>query len=173
MKELGLPYDDANLICLSSEKSDFFEKCLSISNCQPKNVANWILGDISRILNEKRIEITETKLTPEKLSSMIELIEKNIISNAAGKVIIEEIFFSDKTPDDVVKEKSLAQISDDNALLDIVKSVLAKNEKAVADYKNGKTNVAGFLVGQCMKETKGKGNPAMLRELLTAEIDKL
>ena len=173
MKELGLPYDDANLICLSSEKSDFFEKCLSISNCQPKNVANWILGDISRILNEKRIEITETKLTPEKLSSMIELIEKNTISNAAGKVIIEEIFFSDKTPDDVVKEKSLAQISDDNALLDIVKSVLAKNEKAVADYKNGKTNVAGFLVGQCMKETKGKGNPAMLRELLTAEIDKL
>ncbi|MEG1994034.1 MAG: Asp-tRNA(Asn)/Glu-tRNA(Gln) amidotransferase subunit GatB [Oscillospiraceae bacterium] len=172
IKEYDLPYYDANLIVESMDRSAFFEECVAMNKCQPKNISNWILGDISRILNEKKLLITETKLTAQKLVEMVELIEKNTISNAAGKVVIEEIVATDKTANDVVKEKSLAQISDDSALLDIVKNVLAGNEKAVADYKNGKTNVAGFLVGLCMKETKGKGNPAKLRELLVGEIEK-
>ena len=172
IKEYDLPYYDANLLVENMDKLAFFEECVSISKAQPKNISNWILGDISRILNEKKVLITETKLTAKKLTEMIELIEKNTISNAAGKVVIEEIIATDKTADDVVKEKSLAQISDDSALLDIVKKVLAANDKAVADYKNGKTNVAGFLVGLCMKETRGKGNPAKLRELLLEEIEK-
>ena len=124
------------------------------------------MGDVSRILNEKNKTLADTRLTPEKLCGMIALIEKKIISNTAGKTVLEEIIWSDKTPDQVVKEKGLAQISDTSALEAIVQGVLAANEKVVADYHGGKTNALGFLVGQCMRQSKGQGNPAVIRELL-------
>lgn len=173
MDEYKIPHFDANLLVENIEKGEFFEACCKKSSCEPKNISNWILGDVSRILNEKRLTLSDCNLSVENLISMVELIEKGTISNAAGKVVIEEIMFSEKTPDDVVKEKGLAQISDDSALEQIVRDVLAANPKPVQDYKNGKTNVAGFLVGQCMKATKGKGNPAKLREIVEAEISKI
>ena len=97
---------------------------------------------------------------------MIALIEEKTISNTAGKTVLEEIIWSDKTPGDVVKEKGLAQISDTSALEAIVQSVIDANQKVVADFHGGKTNALGFLVGQCMRQSKGQGNPAIIRELL-------
>jgi aspartyl-tRNA(Asn)/glutamyl-tRNA(Gln) amidotransferase subunit B len=101
---------------------------------------------------------------------MLSLIDAKTISNTAAKAVLEEVMFSDKTPDDVVAEKGLSQISDTDALRQIVADVLAANPQAIEQYRGGKTNVLGFLVGQCMRTTKGKGNPAVLSALLLEKI---
>jgi aspartyl-tRNA(Asn)/glutamyl-tRNA(Gln) amidotransferase subunit B len=102
---------------------------------------------------------------------MIALIENKTISNAAAKTVFEVIVDKDEKPADIVKEKGLAQISDSSALQSIVDSVIAANEKAINDYKGGRTNVLGFLVGQCMKQSKGQGNPAMFKDMMIAAIE--
>ena len=173
VKEFGLNQADAELLASSKQRSAFFDACVSLGRCDKKALSNWMIGDVARILNERRIEIDETFLTPEKLTAMVELIENKTISNTAAKTVLEEMFARDCQPGDVVKEKGLAQVSDTAALGAIVKEVLAAQTKAVEDYKNGKTNVLGFLVGQCMKASKGQGNPAILREMMEQEIAKL
>lgn len=173
VKEFGLNQADAELLASSKQRSAFFDACVSLGRCDKKALSNWMIGDVARILNERRIEIDETFLTPEKLTAMVELIENKTISNTAAKTVLEEMFARDCQPGDVVKEKGLAQVSDTAALGAIVKEVLAAQTKAVEDYKNGKTNVLGFLVGQCMKASKGQGNPAILREMMEEEIAKL
>ena len=170
MNEYGLPSYDAGLLVEDKARAMFFEKCVSIRNCTPKNISNWLLGDITRILREKEISLSESKLTPENLCDMIKLIEDKTISNAAGKTIIEIIIDDDRTVQSIVDEKGLAQISDSSALEAIVDKVIADNETAIAQYKDGKTNVLGFLVGQCMKNSKGSGNPGIMKELLLKKI---
>lgn len=170
MKELGLPRFDAGLLVDSMEKGAFFDACVALGSCKPKNIANWLLGDVSRLCNEKNLALADTELTPDKLCGMIAMIEKGEISGSAGKTVVEEIMFSGKNAAQVVKEKGLAQISDAGALEEIVKAVLAANEKSVADYKNGKTNAIGFLVGQCMRQSRGQGNPALIKELLLRHL---
>ncbi len=172
MTDYALPHFDANLLAENLDKAELFEEAVHIGGCQPKNLSNWILGDISRILNEKNIQLQDTKLTAQKLTDMVKLIEKGTISNTSGKTVIEVIMFEDKSPEKVVKEKNLAQISDTSALDAIVQEVLANNPKPIEDYKKGKTNVLGFLVGQCMKASKGQGNPAILKELIERFIQE-
>ena len=173
VKEYGLNQDDAELLASNKARSEFFDACVSLGKCDKKAVSNWMIGDITRILNERRIEIGDTRLTPEKLADMIVLIENKTISNTAAKIVLEVLIDEDRQPGEIVQEKGLAQVSDTGALRGIVDEVLAANGKAVADYKGGKTNVLGFLVGQCMKASKGQGNPAILREMIAEEIEKL
>ena len=173
VRQYGLQKIDAQLLSVNKARADFFDTCAALGKCDPKTAANWVLGDIARILNDRRLEITDTALTPAHLAEMIVLIDKGTISNTAAKTVLEEMMSRDVAPEEVVREKGLAQISDASALTGIVDGVLAANEKAVADYKRGKTNVVGFLVGQCMRASKGQGNPATLREMVIAEIEKL
>lgn len=171
MRDYGLPFFDANLFAENPEKCGFFEKCAMLQKCTPKSLSNWILGDVSRILNERNITLADTKLTPENLCEMVSLIEDGKISGASGKVIIEIILFEDKAPARIVEEKGLAQISDTSALEAVARAVLESNPQAIEQYKNGKTNVLGFLVGQCMKQSKGQGNPAVLKDILLGLIE--
>lgn len=173
MRQFELPHFDANLLVENPEKGDFFEQSTMLNACQPKGIANWLLGDVSRILNEQNLQLGDTKLTPERLCEMVALIEKGTISNAAGKTVIEVILFEDKSVAAIVAEKGLAQISDTGALEAIAKSVLEANAPAVEQYKNGKTNVIGFLVGQCMKQSKGQGNPGVLKEIVVRLIENI
>ncbi len=173
MHDYKLPHYDSNLLAENMEKSAFFEQCIEFNKVQPKNISNWILGDISRIFNEKNISFADTKITAKNLVDMIEMVEKSEISNTGAKTVLEEIMFNDISARQVVEEKGLAQISDNSALEALVKEVLASNEKAVNDYKNGKTNVVGFLVGQCMRASKGKGNPAILKEIVVSMIESM
>lgn len=166
MKEYGLAQIDATILAENMEKARLFEDSIAIGSCKPKSIANWILGDISRILNERNCEVSDTKITPENLCKMIELIDNGTISNTAGKTVLEVIIDEAKEPAAVVEEKGLSQISDASVLVDIAKEVLENNPKAVEDYRGGKTNVLGFLVGQCMRASKGKGNPATLRGIM-------
>lgn len=166
VKDFDLPQVDASLLAETREKSAFFEKCVELNQCSPKIISNWILGDILKHLNEKNITIDELNITPEKLVDLLAMIEKSQISNASGKVVFEEMLTSDKTAKQLVEEKGLIQISDESELEAVVQSVIDANQKSIEDYHNGKTNALGFLVGQCMKATKGKGNPAKMKEIL-------
>jgi len=172
MQTYGIPYFDANLYMENPDRADFFEETVKVSGCSPKVISNWMIGDVSRILNEKNKTIAQTSLTPQKLGQLASLIEKGEISNTAGKTVLEEIIFSDKLPADVVKEKGLVQMNDVSALETIVAQVIEQNAKVVGDYKGGKSNALGFLVGQCMRLSKGKGNPNVLRDILLRELEK-
>ena len=172
MKDYGLSRADSELLAIDKNTAAFFEECVALNKCTAKGITNWILGDIFKVINERKCTVQDLALTAEHLVDMIALVEKKTISNAAAKQIMEIIIDNDKKPEDIVKEKGLAQVSDTSALSAIVEKVLSNNAKAVADYKAGKTNVVGFLVGQCMKESRGQGNPAMLKEMVIAEIEK-
>ena len=127
---------------------------------------------ITKYLNDKGVELEQTKLTADKLVDMICLIEKGTISGAAGKKVLTALFETDETAEQIVDRMGLKQVSDEGAILSIVQEVLAKNDKAVADFKAGK-NVTGFLVGQCMKASRGQGNPQIINKLLAQELAKL
>lgn len=153
------------------DKAEFFEKTAALG-AAPKSVTNWLLGDVTKVLNEKNCLLSDTKLTPEKLAEMIALIDKKEISNNAGKTVLMRS--SSRTrPRLVVEEKGLRQISDSSFLEKVADEVLAANPKAVEDYKKGKTNVVGFLVGQCMRASKGQGNPTTLREIMEKKLAAL
>ena len=171
MKQYKLPYFDANLMAENPDKADYFEAAAAQGKCQPKNISNWLLGDITRIINEKNLTLADTKLSAEKLADMLAMIEKGEISTTVGKTVLEEIIFSDKTAADVVEEKGLRQMNDTGALEQVVSDILAANPKVVEDYRGGKTNALGFLVGQCMRASKGKGNPNILREMLEKALN--
>jgi len=165
MTDAKLPRFDANLLVENQDRGSLFDETIALG-APAKAVANWLNGAVARILGERNIALSDTKLTAKNLADMVLAIENKTISNTAGKTVIEEIMFNDTTVEKVIADKGLAQISDTSALKAAVAEVLAANEKAVGEYKAGKTNVLGFLVGQCMRATKGKGNPEMLKEML-------
>ncbi len=170
VKKCGLAYFDANLLCENAEKYTFFERVIEIGGCSLQAAANWLNGDVTRLLGERMTTLFATCLTPEKLIGMLRLIEGGQISNTAGKTVIEEIMFTEKTAEEVVKEKELMQINDTGALEKTVREVIEKNGKVVADYRGGKSNALGFLVGQCMRASGGKANPAAVREILLKQL---
>ncbi len=162
---------EAGLISQSKSMSAFFEACAKLVKT-PKTVANWLLGDISRLINEKNIDFSCVKITPQSLADFISYIEKGTISNTAGKKVIEIMFETQKEPGVIIKEEGLEQVNDTDALKKIVEEVLANNQKSVDDYKNGKTNALGYLVGQTMRLSKGKANPQTLNALLKEYLEK-
>lgn len=171
IKEMGLPEADAVLLAETKEKSDFFESILAAAPIKAKNAANWVLGDISRLMNEQNKSINDLNLDPKQIAEIIALIEGNKISSSAGKQVFDEMMKTGKKPAEIVKEKGLEQVSDTSALQAIVDGVVANNQKSITDYKNGKTNALGFLVGQCMKASKGKGNPALMKAMLSKYLE--
>ena len=166
VKELGLSQTDAQLIAENLPRCRLFDECLKIGGCSPKNISNWILADVSKYMNETGKDISETPLDANLLCKIVELIETKTISNTSGKVIFEEIMAGNTDINKIIEEKGLKQISDNSAIEKIVNDVLAANQKSVDDYRGGKTNALGYLVGQCMKASKGQANPAMCKELV-------
>ena len=171
MDEFKLSEKDSNLLTASKYLSNLFEEAEEICK-NAKAVANWILSDISRILNEKEMEAEEIPFTGKELAKLVELIEKGTISSAIGKKVITELFENPKDPEEIIKEKGWIQISDEGAIKEVVIKVFENNPQSVADYKAGKDKALGFLVGQAMKETKGKANPQMLNKMFLEELNK-
>ncbi len=170
ISEYGLNKTDATLIVESIEKSRFFEAVVDTKKCQPKSVSNWLLGDIAKYMNETGKELSQTALTPNALLDLIVAIESGKISNSAGKTVLDVIIEKEESVDKIIEEKGLAQNSDMGALEALVDEVFANNPQSIADYKNGKTNAMGFLMGQCMKASKGKGNPSIIKELVAKKL---
>lgn len=166
-----LEYDSS---VLTSEKplADYFEETAKLCN-DYKSISNWIMGDISKYLNENKISISEFKLSPENLGILINLVAKNTINNKIAKDILPELIEKNVNPEIIVKEKNLVQISDSSALDGIIDKVLQSNGAEVEKYLSGKESVIGFLVGQIMRESKGKANPQMVNSALKQKLDSM
>ena len=171
IKEFDLPEYDAEILTSSKKTASFFEKANAICN-NPKAVSNWIMGDFARMLNEKEIEIDESKVTEENLASLIMLIDKGTISSKIAKQIFEEMFETGEDAKTIVEKRGLVQISDEGAIKEICQRVVDANPQSIIDYKAGKDRAIGFLVGKIMKETKGKENPQIVNKLLLEIINK-
>jgi len=170
--EFGIPEYDASVLTLTKAMAEFYEGCVK-EYTNPKTVSNWVMGDVSRILKELDMEIVEIPFTAHQLASMLTLVEKGTISGSAAKTVLEKLFETGKDPEVLVKELGLEQISDESAIVELLKKVLEDNPKSVADYMGGKSNATGFLVGQAMKASKGKGNPTVINKLLKELLDQL
>ena len=171
MKEFDLPEYDADILTSSKKSAKFFEEANDICN-NPKAVSNWIMGDFTRMLNEKEIEIDESKVTAQNLAELITLIDKGTISSKIAKQVFEDMFETGENAKDIVEKKGLVQMSDEGAIKEIVQKVVDANPQSIVDYKAGKDRAIGFLVGQIMKETKGKANPQIVNKLLLEIINK-
>jgi len=171
LAEYKLSEKDSRMLTASKYLSNMFEDALAICG-NPKAVANWLLSDVSRILNEKEIEPEQIPFTANQLAKMIELIEKATISSAIGKKVLEELFENPRDPEEIIKENGWLQISDEGAIKEVVTRILENNPQSIVDYKAGKDRALGFLVGQAMKETKGKANPQMLNKMFLEELNK-
>ena len=168
---MGVADAESWLLVESAEKAAFFERCMEIGGGTAKNTANWILGPLMGRLHKAFLSIQDSPVPPVRLCEMLAMIERGTISNDAGKTVLDELFANGGTAAEIVERLSLAQVSDEGELRELVEDVVAQNEKSVADYRNGKSNAFGFLVGQCMKASKGKGNPQMINQLLRAILD--
>jgi aspartyl-tRNA(Asn)/glutamyl-tRNA(Gln) amidotransferase subunit B len=169
-QSLGLSEYDANVIVEQMGLALFFDKVLELG-ANPKTAVNFIMGEIAAYLKENHLEIEQTKLTPENLAELISLIEKNTISNNIGKqILVEDMITNGEKASAIVERKGLSQISDEGAIKEIVQKVVDSHPAEVEAYKNGKTNLLGFFVGQVMKETKGRANPKSVNEILRSII---
>ena len=171
INELGLPEYDAMVLTLTKEMSDFFEATLA-NGTDAKQASNWLMGEVSAYLNSQKLELGQTKLTPANLSEMIELIQDGTISSKIAKQVFKATIETGAEPKAYVEEKGLVQLSDPAKLIPIIDDILDKNTQSVDDFKNGKERAVGFLVGQIMKQTRGKANPTVVNELLVSELKK-
>jgi aspartyl-tRNA(Asn)/glutamyl-tRNA(Gln) amidotransferase subunit B len=170
---------DANLLTASKSIADYFESCLKTMPQgvelakRAKAVANWLLGDFTRLLNATNTEITEAKVKPGHLVEMLDLIDRGTLSTKMAKEVFEEMFRSGKSASQIVRERGMVQISGASELDAILEKVLAENAQAVADFKKGKEQSLKFLMGQVMKATKGQANPQIVNELLRKKLAAL
>ena len=172
VKQDGLSQIDATLIAEDIDKSRLYDDCSALKKCKPKSISNWLLSDISKFTNDTGRSILDTPLTAERLAELIAAVERGTISNSAAKKVFDIIIKDGGEPADIIEKQGLAQNSDMGFLEQLVKDVMAANEKSVTDYKNGKTNALGYLVGQCMKASKGKANPGIVKELVTKALSE-
>jgi aspartyl-tRNA(Asn)/glutamyl-tRNA(Gln) amidotransferase subunit B len=165
----GIPDYDAGVLTQSAALAQYFEQVAAGAG-NPKAASNWVMGELLKTLNERGITIDDVTLTPSALAGLIKLIDAGTISNAIAKDIFPKMFDSGRSADEIVQAEGLAQIGDESAVIAVVREVMAKNADAVAQYRAGKQQTFGFLVGQVMKASKGKANPKMANDLLKREL---
>ena len=179
-QQFGLSEYDARLLTNSKAMADFYERTTGIKNLTgaesgkfAKNVSNWMLGDLSRLLNVKNMEIAESPVSPEHLAELIDLVDQGALSVSMAKTVLEEAFESGASPAQIVEKKGYTQISDSSAVEAAVSQALDANPRAVADYLGGKETAAKFLVGQVMKITKGQAKPDLVNQLVDQALEGL
>ncbi|MDO8491560.1 MAG: Asp-tRNA(Asn)/Glu-tRNA(Gln) amidotransferase subunit GatB, partial [Dehalococcoidia bacterium] len=178
VEQYGLPAYDADLITTSRAMADYFEAAVSAGKgaapegSRAKAVSNWLLGEFSRLLNAEDIEVQQAKVSPAQLAEMLDVVDRGTLSITMAKKVFEEMFRSGKPASQVIGEQGLTQISESGELEGKIAEVLAGNPRAVADFKAGKETAIGFLMGQVMKATKGRANPAVVRELLKKKLEQ-
>jgi len=171
MREYGLSEYDAWLLTSSPAIGDFLDAAVKLYN-DPKAISNWMMGDLMRCLNAAGMEIEACPVTPEHLAEMLQLIDKGVISGKIAKTVFEEMFNTGKRAEAIVQEKGLVQISDESELIGIIDKAIADNPQPLADYLAGKEKALTFFVGQIMKATRGKANPAVVNDLLVKKLNE-
>lgn len=168
---LGLPEYDAMVLTLTKEMSDFFDETVK-QGANAKQASNWLMGEVSQYLNAQKLELLQTQLTPQNLAEMIGLIEDGTISSKLAKNVMRLLAEQGGHAKEVAQANGLIQLSDPSQLIPIIVEILNANAQSIEDFKNGKDRAVGFLVGQIMKQTKGKANPTMVNQLLMEELQK-
>jgi aspartyl-tRNA(Asn)/glutamyl-tRNA(Gln) amidotransferase subunit B len=166
----GLPPYDAGIITTSRELADYFENCVKLF-AKPKTVSNWVMGTLLGYLNATGLEIGQSPVSAAHLAQLLQLVDSGEISSKIAKTVFEEMASSGRPPKEIVAEKGLVQVSNAAVIREIVSNVLENCAAEVRDYKNGKTKLFGFFVGQVMKATKGQANPKMVNEILRKMLD--
>lgn len=164
-EEFKIPEYDAQIITGDKHLADIFEKASAICN-NPKKVSNWLMVETMRLMKENNIEPSGLKFSPENLAKLVNLAEGKVINSQTAKEVFEKMFNDNTDPEKYVEENGLKAVSDDGALREVVQKVIKENPQPVEDYHNGKKKAAGFLVGQIMKEMKGKADPATVNAIL-------
>ena len=167
----GLPEYDAGVLTASKDTADYFEKCVKLLD-KPKAISNFVMTELGGLLNEKKIEIKDSPVSPENLVRLVKLVDGGTISSKIAKTVFAEMFASGTDPESIVKKNGLVQISDEGAISLVIDKVLTENAKAVQDFKGGNERAIGSLVGQVMKATGGKANPAVVNKLLKEKLSK-
>jgi len=170
VSEYGIPAYDAGVLTQSAQLADYFEATARAAN-NPKAASNWIMGELLRTLKERSQEISDVPIPPAALAALIALIDKGTISTAIAKGVFAKMYESGRSADDIVSEEGLAQNSDEGALSAIVTEVLKMNEETAAQYRAGKKQTFGFLVGQVMKKSGGKANPKLASDLVKRALE--
>lgn len=176
-RDYGLSAYEASLLTESKERSEYFEHAVGAAatadrSRRAKLVANWMLGDLTRLEHAAGLEIEDVRVRPEQLSRLIDLVEANTLTTAGAKQVLEQMFMTGQDPVAVMTELNLATVSGEDELVPVADRVLAANAKAVGDYRGGKAEALQYLVGQFMRETRGRANPAQARELLQARLNR-
>jgi aspartyl-tRNA(Asn)/glutamyl-tRNA(Gln) amidotransferase subunit B len=167
-EEYGIPDFDSSVLTSSRKLADYYETVVKLGS-NPKKSSNWIMSELlARVDDVDNIDSFIIK--PEMLASLLKLIDNNTISGKIAKTVFDEMISSGKNPEVIVKEKGLEQVTDTGAIEAVINKVLENNMKSVEDYKSGKDNALKFLIGQVMKESKGKANPQIVNDILLSKI---
>jgi aspartyl-tRNA(Asn)/glutamyl-tRNA(Gln) amidotransferase subunit B len=173
--DYGLTPYDAELLSSRRDVADYFETAVAV-HPNPKALGNWIIGDLFRVLKERRLDehlyITNWPVSPQHVAEMVQLIDEDKISGKIGKTVFETLLGSSLSPQEIISEKNLEQVSDDASIAAAVEQVIAANTKQVAQYQSGNEKVFGFLIGQVMKATQGKAKPQKVNETLLKRLKK-
>lgn len=165
IREYELPEYDAEILTEERAIAEWFDESVKLGG-KPKEVSNWIMVELLRLLNEDGKDITECNIKPKALVELIRLVENGTINRNTAKEVFEEIYKTGKDPETIVKERGLTQISDENIIIETIKEIITKNPKEVERFRAGEEKLLGFFIGQVMKTTKGKANPKIVNELL-------
>ena len=170
MQQYELPSYDAQLLTSDRELADYFEDCTR-EFAHPKTVSNWIMGSLLGLLNVREKAIEESPITAVNLAGLLSMVEEGVISGKIAKSVFDEMAQTGKPAKQIVAEKGLVQITDTDALAAVIEEIISGHPKEVEAYKNGKTKLLGFFVGQIMKETRGQANPKLANQLLKEKLE--
>ncbi len=167
--EFGIPAYDAGVLAADKAVADFFEDAARLSD-NPKAVSNWVMSDMLRLLSETGRSIEDIPVRPAALAALVKLVDGQAVNMPGAREVFEELFEKGGDPAEIVRARGLAQVSDEGALEAMAEQAIAENAKSAADYKAGKTAALQFLIGQVMRKSKGKANPAGVREILKRRL---
>ncbi len=168
--DFGLTEYDAQVLTAEKALSDYFDSGAEMTK-SPKLLANWIISELLREITNAQICITETKVTPDRLAKLVDMISSNVINGKIAKVVFAEMLTNSKSPEEIVKEKGLVQVTDESSIVEFAKKAIEGNPSQVAEYKSGKVAVLQYFVGQVMKISKGKANPQAVIKILKGFLD--
>jgi len=170
--QYGLTPHDAETLCSSAKLADYFEETAR-GYTQPKKIANWIMSEFLKVINEKNIEVDQSPVTPSLMRELFTFIDEGQISGKIAKGVFQTMCATGKTARSVIEEQGLRQVTDQGSIGAVVDEVLSENRAVVMDVKNGKEKAFGFLVGQVMKKTGGRANPRLVNDRLRKEIERI
>jgi aspartyl-tRNA(Asn)/glutamyl-tRNA(Gln) amidotransferase subunit B len=165
VQQYGIPDYDAQQLTQSRSMAEYFEQCVNLLN-SPKEISNWIMSEVMRVLNEKGIEIKDLMVTPAMLTGLVDLLKKDRVSGLMAKEIFTKMADTGRGALDIIEELGLEQVSDEDSLKRIIREIFEANSREVTQYRAGKHQLLGFFVGEVMKKSKGKANPKIAGDLV-------